>query len=268
MRLLTLKQISEMEPGEVIPAVRCTIKEIREPKTGTNQFGDWTIQSLTALDQTAIMQVKIFDGPVYDAAWANVFLQIESSHNDKGKLAGVEVSEYNKRKEIHVKFKQGATISQVTDETPEPAAAPPPAPAKPAVVAPAPVRQAPVAAAPVPQPSTKHPQPAPVTAAAADVRKAINDARLKLGQNANGLILCFDAALYIANEVTAKHSEVTIPLFGPDQVERLAVSLWISLERSGLAVGLPSGPLSAWQKAPPKPVEPEPPQEPDGDIAF
>jgi len=71
---------------------------------------------------------------------------------------------------------------------------------------------------------------------------------MKLSQSANGLILCFDAAIYVADCVTERHQETSIPLFTPDTLEKLAVTLWISLERSGLAVGLPSGPLEVWTK--------------------
>lgn len=255
MRILTLKEVAAMEPGEVVPAIKVQVKEVREPKSGDNQYGPWTMQSLTVLDATAVSQVKLFDAPVYDAAWVGVWIVIESTQNTHGKLSGIQVSEYNKRKEIQVKMKAGATISQVTDAT-EPTVATQPAPetAKaPAPVRPAPTVQEPAKVAPAPVQTPKK-----AIQGTDEVRTAIANAKAKLGQNANGLILCFDAALYVANEVTLKHSEVTIPLFGPDQIERLAVSLWISLERSGLATGLPAGPLEGWlKKAQPKPPEPE-----------
>lgn len=269
MRILTLKEIAALDAGEVVPALKAQVKEVKEPKSGENTYGPWTMQSLTVMDATAVSQVKLFDAPVYDVNWIGVWIVIESTPNQHGKLSGIQVSEYNKRKEIQVKMKAGATISQVTDATPEPTAQAPepakaPAPVRPATaqaIAPAPVRQP--QSAPEPAKTAPAPGQGPKKAIAGttdEIRAAIANVKGRLGQSANGLILCFDAALYIANEVTAKHSEVTIPLFGPEQIEKLAISLWISLERSGLAAGLPAGPLSAWQKAKPEPppVEPEP----------
>ncbi len=104
-------------------------------------------------------------------------------------------------------------------------------------------------------------------------KKALPDgiaaAKAKLVQNANGLILCYDCAIYAADQITKRHPETVIPLFGPDELQKIAVALWISLERSGLIVGLPAGRLPDQTRTepakrpqpPPDEHQPEPPEE-------
>ncbi len=249
MRLVTLKEISAMEPGEICPGFRAQIKEVKQQKTGKNDHGPWTLQSLTLMDSTAVIQVKLFDAPEYTAQWVGAWIVVESTLNQHGKLAGILVSTYRDKKEIHVKVNGGAVITQAPDATPtaaEPAKMPPPQ------QAPAPTQQTPPPQQAQPPTQTAAPakQPAPKQTAEKpdEVRQSITAAKKRLGQAANGMIMAYDAAIHIANTTTEKHPEIGIPLFGPDQLQKIAVSLWIYLDRGGLLLGLPVGKLDPWTK--------------------
>ncbi len=251
MRLVTLKEIAALEPGEIVPAFRCQVKEVKQLKTGENQYGPWTLQTLTVMDATAVMQVKLFDVPEYTAQWVGAWIVVESSLNDKGKLSGIAVSTYRDKKEIHVKGKGGAVITQAMDAAPssqpETAKMPPPQ-TQPAAQqqAPPPQQQAPPpvqAVVPEKQPAPKHNGPS-----SEDIRQSITAAKRRLGQAANGIILCYDAALYIANEVCKNYPELNAAYFSPDIMSKIAISLSIQLNRDLLITGLPAGPLEPWTK--------------------
>ncbi len=252
MRLVTLKEIAALEPGEIVPGFRAQIKEVKQPKSGQNEHGPWTIQSLTLMDSTAIVQVKLFDAPAFTPQWVNAWIVVESSMNDKGKLSGILVSTYRDKKEIHVKAKSGAVITQATDApSNQPAATepdrmpPPQTQPKPTQQAP-PVQQAPPpvqTVAPEKQPAPKHNGPS-----SDDVRQSIVSAKRRLGQAANGMILCYDATLYVVNEVSKAHPELTAAYFSPDIISKIAISFSIQLDRGLLITGLPTGPLDAWTK--------------------
>lgn len=262
MRLITLKDIMAMEPGEVVPAFKACVKEVREPKSGNNQYGDWTMQSLTLADATAVCPVKLFDCAIYDASWVGAWIVVESTPDTSGKLRGIQVSSYKDKKEIQIKGKAGAVLEEATDLEP---AAPAATPATPA--------PAPRAAAPVGLGSTAAVRQAPVKPVANGGQAAlpvkakeqptdgVSAAKAKLGQTANAMILAYDAALYISDQVQARHDDITIPLFTPDILEKIAVSLTIELARSGIIMSLPSGPLPRKAPAlPPSQME-EPPDD-------
>src|SRR5437016_984430 len=191
MRILTLSEISQLEPGEVVPAFKAQVKETKPIKRGNNQYGDYTIQTLTLMDATGISQVKLFDCPEYTGQWVGVWIYVQSSLNDKGKLSGIQVSTYRDKKEIHVKGNAGASIAQATSEalTPEPTRqAPPPAQQAPppAAISPTTPQQAPAPSprAPAPEPPAQARQPAPAKpqTTTEEVRRAIADCKTKLGQ--------------------------------------------------------------------------------------
>ncbi len=254
-RIIPLKQVMEMQPGEVVPGFRAQVKEVREPKSGNNQWGDWTMQSLTLMDGTAICPVKLFDCPVYDASWVGAWIIVESTADTTGKLRGIEWKEYKGKKELNISGKS-ATIEQATDLAPVAPAAPPafhqpPAPATvPAAVRPAPVKPLAAAAGQAALP-IKQPEPQ---------KDGVAEAKKKLGQMANAMILSYDCALFIADQVQARNANIVIPLFSPDILEKIAVSMCIELTRSGLIMALPTGPLPAKKPALPPSQMAEPPE--------
>lgn len=261
MRVLTLAEVQQMEPGETIPAFRAQIKEVKDFYRGTQkQSGDpFTTQKLLVMDGTALMTVKIWDHSEFTKQWQQVWVVFESGQSKKdGSLIGMRIKddEYRGRTTRLVEVKESATITQAqpgaTQTAPQqmppptqaPAQMPPPTQTAPQTMPP-PVQQQPTG---TPE-SDYEPRPAPKTNGQTpqETRQAIQDARERLGKAANGLILCYDAAFYVALEVMKKHPDA---VFKPEELEKIAVHLSIALERSGVVHGLPAGPLAGWLKKP------------------
>ena len=69
---------------------------------------------------------------------------------------------------------------------------------------------------------------------------AVRAARIQLGKDANGAILCLDAAIYVAAQTVKRHPG---HILGMEQIEKLAVHFKINLDRSGHTGALPSEPM-------------------------
>ncbi len=253
-----------MEKGEIVPSVRVKVRKVHDAKTLTNDRGDYTVQTLSVMDASGACDMKLWECSAFDVSWTGTWLDVQSTADASGKLRGVMVDIYREKREIKVSGKS-AIIEQATDLAPEPAAAAPPA-------APAPRA--------VHQPSTISPQPtrpAPVKPLAAGgsaplaikVQEKAPDgvtlAKQKLSQIANALILSYDAALHVANSVQQRNEDLVVPLFSPDILEKLAVSMCIELARNNLVASLPVGALPA-KKAPLPPSQMEEPPDDYGSI--
>ncbi len=266
-RIIPLKQVLEMSAGEIVPAVRCQIKSVGKIYKGSNEHGEFTVQKITVLDDTAVLTLKLWDKDEFSTDWQGVWIICESTPGKGGKLGGLMTvdDEYPKNsgkvtRQIHAK--SGSTIEEATDLAPVAPATPPafhqpPAQATvPAAVRPAPVK--PLAAGG----SASQALPIKPTPSKED---GVAAARAKLGQISNALILSYSASIYVSEQVQAMHRDITIPLFSPDILEKIAVSMCIELARSGLIMGLPTGPLPA-KKAPLPPSQMEEPPDDYGSI--
>ena len=230
MRLLTLKEIQALEIGETIPSFKAQIKESKPYNKGVHaEYGPWTIQNLTVMDGSGIVPVKIKNHPEFGKDWFQKWVLFECGISKKdGSLAGIRWKEDtykgNTTRVIEVNALATVEAIRVNPSTPEPEPEQEPE---------------------IPFDQLSDQKPEPKQSALPDTKEAIQNARERLGKAANGLILCYDAAVYVALEVMKKHPDM---VFRPEELEKIAVHLSISLEKSGAVHGLPAGPLDQWLK--------------------
>lgn len=219
LRRLTLADIAKLGDKETIPSFKARIEKVDEPRTGSGQYGVWTAQNLFVQDDTGKSKVVVWNHDDFTTADIGEERLFECSNGDKG-LSGIKVkveSYFSKKHNKQVTAKvidvgKQAEISRIGSS---------PAPAR--------LSQAePHQTAPTPE------------------KSPISQIKTKLGQHANSLILCFDAAFYVGSEVRKKHGkELTM-----EDIRSLAVHFNISMDRQFAITNLPAGPLE--RKEPPK----------------
>jgi hypothetical protein len=223
MRILTIAEALNLEPGEKVPALRGKIVKIFDRSSGNNEHGDWSIQNLELIDASdpkLKLKVKVFDREDIPRSWTNKTIYIESGTGEKG-IKGCEIKQDTYRwtegqpikKLLEVKTGSGAAINP-NDQVGQPAQnspAPAPAPAPPPSTAP----PAQTAAA---QPPTR-PAPTGPTWAQAGAQMS------KIGDVMACAISC--VCLHVKPAVEAK-TDYVMP---PDHLQGAATALFIQFMR-------------------------------------
>lgn len=238
MQVFTLAQALAFPKGSTVPAVKFQIKKVNKLFTGTHpEYGAWSIQALTAVDSSGTCTVKLKNRPEMTKEWEGHWVYCELGVDGKNRPAGIKVEEdtYKNKTTIQILVDDRATVTDavVKEGIQQPAApvqAPPPsaAPATP-----------PAAAAPAPtQPPTQSPpgqvhRPAP--GSPEDKTDAVRKAKARLGRASVGMLIAFDAAVFVIKEVQRKHGIQ----MDAEAMQKIAVSFAITLERDGLCDGLP-----------------------------
>lgn len=229
MTSFTLAEIQNLSLGQFIPSFRAQIKEVKQYSKGTHaQYGEWSLQNLVVLDSTGICQVKVKNHPEFNRDTQQKWVVFETTTNKKdGMMQGIRWKEddYKGRKSNVIEVTASALVT--FDGAGQPA------PGHDVDFEP-PFERLPSPPLPPPPIPPLHHQPQPDTA------QGIQNAKEELGRTANGLIMSYDATIYVATEVRKKHPDV---IFTPDAIERIAVHMSIRLEKSGVLHGLPAGPL-------------------------
>lgn len=232
MRLLSLADIQTLELGETIPSFRAQIKEIKKRYTGTNEHGEWSIQSLVVMDPTGICQVKVGNHQEFGQYLVHKYAVFECTKNKRDdSLQGIKWKEdnYKDRKSNVIEVTASGLV--LFEEFSPTQPAPEPGPEKKFVglaTQPPDEMHTPSQTAPAQRPAIP------------DTAQGIQNAKEELGKAANGLIMSYDATLYVVGEVRKKYPDVE---FTPEVLERIAVHFNIRLEKSGVLHGLPAGPL-------------------------
>jgi hypothetical protein len=221
-----------MQNGELISAVRGTVKSLFKRNAGTNSHGDWSMQNMEIADGGAVMKVVIKDRPALPQTLKGQVLLIQCNVGDNG-MTGVKANdnEYPKNsgkitREIYVtpsahlllpngELTEGCTSAPLTDA----------APAMPAPAAPAPTHQS----APAPQQSAARPQ----NGQGDEAMKAL---RTFLARRGNGWALCRMVAMRKAEQI----KELTGTQLPEDALQAATASLYISADRAGLLDAIPS----------------------------
>lgn len=219
LRRLTLADIAKLGDKETIPSFKARIEKVDETRTGSGQYGVWTAQNLFVQDDTGKSKVVVWNQEDFKPSDIGEERLFECSNGDKG-LSGIKVKVESYFSKKHNK--------QVTAKVIEVG------------------KQAEISRIGSAPPSSKPAQAEPSTMPTTPEKSPISQIRTKLGQHANSLILCFDAAFFVASEVRRKHGkELTM-----EDIRSLAVHFNISMDRQFAITNLPAGPLD--KKEPPK----------------
>ncbi len=92
MRIVTIKEVLGLGSGEVVPAVKGTIKNVYDQNKGTNSHGDWKLQNLMLTDSTGEIKVKVADRDPIPANWKGRVVCIECNDGGKG-LTGIKAKD-------------------------------------------------------------------------------------------------------------------------------------------------------------------------------
>jgi len=248
MRVVSVVEAIQMTPGEHIPAFKGRLKKLGKYSSGDNEHGHWAFQNGTVTDGNGEIKVKFKNREALPPAWEGRAFYIESTPGTKQPFLGIvrELDEYKGVQKPCITVDERAIMSdwqggEAATQQAQPAArqpaahqpAPNVAPASPFV--PQATNQPPPAqsSAPAARP------PAPKPGSPEDHKECARRARVRLGKAANAMLIAFDAANHVGVEVMKKHQ---IGL-GITEVEKIAVSFYITLDREGMVDGLPSGPL-------------------------
>ncbi len=261
-----------MQSGESVPAVRLKFQKVGKYSTGNNEHGQWSFQNCEAGDGNGKIKLKLKNRPELTKQWENVWVYFESVVGTKKPFLGLvrEVDEYRGVNSPVLVADERAVMTQDTGQQPAATQAPAAAPAAaappvqqtlapqpglpPPQIAPQATAQAPQGPQSAPaahnQPQNGPKRPAgPVPGSPEDRKECIRKARVQLGQAANAMKLAFDAAIHVAIHVKEKHGLV-LPA---TEIEKVAVSFYIALDRANMIGGLPSGQMEENKATEPKP---------------
>jgi hypothetical protein len=265
-QILSVAEILQLRDGDPIPSCRVRFKKITEYKDGSNEHGPWSFQNCTVTDGAGEIKLKLKNRPQLTKEWTNIMVVFQAVPGDKKPWLGMskQTEEYRGRTSTVIVVDDRATMTQDTgqfgaEQAPQPAnVAPAPQsqsqppvhpqhPQQPTQPAHAPAAPA-QPAQPVSQPPPRQQQARPAPGSPEDQKECIRKARVYTGKLANSLLIAFDAAMYVAGNVDRKHKiQLTT-----DEIERMAISINIALERGGYVDGLPEGAMDYN----PKPTQP------------
>lgn len=95
MREVAIFDVAQFEIGEAVPAFSGRVLRVQDQNSGTNDFGNWTIQTLDVCDpgdMNVKVRVKVFDREEIPKSWTNRNILVQSGVNDKGQIQGVQMA--------------------------------------------------------------------------------------------------------------------------------------------------------------------------------
>lgn len=267
MRVLTIRDVEELGVDEIIPAVRGQIKKVFDYTSGTNNHGPWSFQNLILKQGGSEIKVKLKLQSKFDSSWEGANIIIMCKEGNRG-LTGVKraVDDYKGANKPMIMVTETGIIEedkadQGGDEGPaeqpqarqrsnqpptetrqrqEPARQRETQPEQPARQRESQQEQRPSRSDPPNNPPANRPPP-PTPGSQEDQMECYRNARVLAGKMATALCLGFDAAVLVGKHVEAKHGVK----LGAEQLEKLAVSVMISLDRADKVGGLPVDAIKA-----------------------
>lgn len=239
MRLVPLSEVINLDIGEKVPSTKGKLKSVFDIKTGENDNGTWSLQSIVLTDGPVEMRVKIWGHDVIPKSWRGKTVYISSKQGEKG-LTGVSVIQdtykWTQGQPIkkNLEVKEGAEVSLTeadagaSDSTPA---------TKPQAAA----SSTPPSHAPTPSaPATAAKAPVPVDPISAG-RDQIIRAKRFIAREMNGYELVVRAVRHLGKKL---HDEGT-PLT-EEHLEKICASLFITATRDGCFNELPYDDLAKY----------------------
>jgi hypothetical protein len=230
---MTISEALKLEPGMPISEISGTIIKVGKYHSGVSDHGPWSFQTITIKDETGSIPVKLKNHNEVFAKAIGEPLTVRGIKTATNKPpAGVAraVDEYRGKNTPLILVDAKATVLVGAEENVD-------EPLEEGLEHIEPDEDVPDDMKPTPGYETPKQKPEPKGEGKAE--DAVTRARQALGRAANGLLLAFDAAVYVSKNVREKHGvELT-----PDAIERVAVHLSIMLERNGHLLEMPYGPI-------------------------
>lgn len=242
MIVTPLADVLQMQDGQLIGAIRATIKNVYARNSGTNSHGDWTLQNIVLKDAAGTeMKCVLKDRDELPKTEKGKEIVIESHFGDRGQ-SGIKANDNEWPKgskkitrEVYVTPSANITVGGQATESAAPASQPPQA---------TPQAQAPT------QPAQRATTPGTGTSAPAAAKNVtgpshaeeLKKLRAFLGSRGNGWALCRLTAEHKAKQLTDKLGH-PVP---EEAIQAATASLFISAERAGYFDTLPSTDLATF----------------------
>jgi len=230
MRVLTIKEVLAMGAGELVPSVKGQVKVIFDAKTGTNDKGEWRIESFVLKDGNDEIIVDLKNREPLDRTWQGKRIYLISHVKTKGGFTGIKRDEYNGKAKLSVtesaEVVRDDGVAETKTEAPAAAVSAPPVRTEAPAAATSSVAQS--ATAPTPPPASRQ----------AKVEHVIT-VQKHLGKRVNALRLCADATLRLAksfmeaNGLEYKPADV-VPLVARHLCETTFTTMFIDLQKAFL----------------------------------
>ncbi len=236
MTVTTIPQVFQMEPDQVIIALKAKVKKIFTRKHGpsTHGEGEWSFQGLQLTDGTTEIKATLKNCVPFKEAKEGQWIYMLAAHGIKGHSGLYAVDETYDDKDGNpitarcIKITPSAEIRLASEMQSEPpAAAPPAAPAKPS---------APRTAGKPVSPTGTH--------------DGVYVARQFMGKAANAMLLALKGAAHTVKTFEAENPGAALT---PEQFQAMTSSFFIALDKHAFISGLPTGPMDAKPAPEPKP---------------
>lgn len=125
MRLVELSDVSGLSDGEIVPAIKATVKAVFPPRTGQGKHGEWRVQNAILISNGTEVRASFWSIDVSDLKGKEVTIQSQAG---KRGLEGIKVK-YNEQKsenELSITDKARIDGGNVTNTTGSKASAPAP----------------------------------------------------------------------------------------------------------------------------------------------
>jgi hypothetical protein len=205
---MTLEQIIAAQDKTAIDQVGAKLVKLFDRKTGTNKFGEWSIQNGILTDGHVTVNVSFRNRSEIPQDLVGQYIVITAAEKNGAKVGLRKESDQNGNPVVVADARAVIMVDAGQDDS------------NPDLV-------------PSPQAQPQRQQPTAPKPAQTD---AFAEARKEAARLATALIIGFDAAAYVAEQVKAKHN-IQLDV---EQLAKLAVHISIHLERIGATSELPT----------------------------
>jgi hypothetical protein len=122
--MTSIKEIGELCDGDPIPRLRAVVEAAYPAKSGSNAYGDYSIQAAILNDGTGKIRAGFFDPQANLLSLKGSEVEIVSGKNGKGQFSGITVYDHPDKKTGRVtrqiKVSGDATIDEIVGSNPRP----------------------------------------------------------------------------------------------------------------------------------------------------
>jgi len=133
MKLSTVAEAIACEIDEPVLAIRATLSKLFKPISGTNEYGEWTLQNGAFKDETGEIKIVFSNRAEIPQSWREGVVEVRCTKGQKGGYSGIKRAQDKKTKLPTLSISEKAEVRLFTDEQPK---SPPPAPANEPATAP------------------------------------------------------------------------------------------------------------------------------------
>lgn len=231
MKVTTISELAQLEPGDSIRCVKGTIKSVLKWRDGNNDYGPWSVQTIVLSDGKVEFKAKVWNRDELQRSLQGKEVYIQAGEGKKKEPIGLGIEEntHNNKTESLLVIRQEASIDLPDGQAQAQAQAQAPAPEERAQ----PQSQTSTGDSEWEQTTQHRPSPE-------GNQDGVKEAKRHAMKVANLAILGYQAANIAADKIKEKTgNQVT-----EGQLQSIASTIIIQLERDRMHHNMPSTPLA------------------------